>query len=169
MKIFTATRENDFEFTINESNGESYLMLKGKKLNIAFQKKTTNRYVLKHNHQNYNISITKKEQDFEVLVNGVPFLVSVEDEHTRKMQEVIQSRNVAHSEKTVKAQIPGLIVDIMAETGNEIQSGQPLLILEAMKMENVIKAPYDCRVIQVMVKAKDIVNQNQDLLKIKPL
>lgn len=168
MKIYADTRENHFEFIMNNTNGQSFLTLNGKKLAVTFQRKATNRYVLIRNKKTYNITIRKNEQDFDVLVNGIPFQVAIIDEQTKKMQEVIQSRSVIHTEKTIKAQIPGLIVDVMVDPGSEIQTGSPMLILEAMKMENVIKAPFDCIVSHIMVKAGETVNQNQVLLKIKP-
>ena len=41
----------------------------------------------------------------------------------------------------IKAPMPGLVLDILIKEGDEVMENQPLLILEAMKMENVIKAP----------------------------
>lgn len=46
----------------------------------------------------------------------------------------------------IKAPMPGLILQVMVAAGEEVKAGQPLVILEAMKMENVIKSPRDGRV-----------------------
>jgi len=168
MKFYADTRENHFEFIMHDANGQSYLTLNGKKLAVTFQTKTANRYVLIRDKRTYNITIRKNEQELDILVDSIPFQVTIVDEQTKKMQEVVQSRAVTHAEKTIKAQIPGMIVDVMVEPGSEVHAGAPLLILEAMKMENVIKAPFDGVVSQIMVKARETVNQNQQLLKINP-
>ena len=167
MKIFSDTAENHFEFEWIDSNGESSLMYQGKTLDLTFQKKSQSRYLLKKGDKTYNIDISKNEQGYDVLVNGMPFPVKVVDEHTKKMQEVIKSRGISHTAKTVKAQIPGLIVNVFAEDGADVTEGQPLLILEAMKMENVIKAPFDGRIKKVMVKTSDTVQRDQQLLIIE--
>jgi biotin carboxyl carrier protein len=52
----------------------------------------------------------------------------------------------------IKAPIPGLITRIMAAEGDEVQAGQPLLVLEAMKMENEIRAPHSGIVKNIKVK-----------------
>lgn len=169
MKVFADTKENHFEFELADDNGESYLAVHGKKWQLRFQKKSAKRYLLTRGQKTYNIIISQNEQYIDVLVNGTAFRVKVLDEHTQKMLEVIKSRTAGQVEKTLKAQIPGLIADVVAETGRIVKEGQTLLILEAMKMENVIKAPFDGQVSQIMVKARETVIQDQPLLKIKPV
>ena len=61
--------------------------------------------------------------------------------------------------------MPGLILKIMAEPGQSIKKGEPILILEAMKMENVIKSPVDGVIKKVLVKEKDSVPKNQVLIE----
>ena len=169
MKIFTTTTQNNFEFESMEANGESYLVTKGKKLNISFKKMSANRYLMIKDNQTFNVTISGNDEGFDVLVNGAPFRVKVEDEQSRKMKKLVNSRSGVHGEKTVKAQIPGLIVDVLVKKDSKLKIGEPMLILEAMKMENVIKAPFDCEVSEVMVQTKDTVNQNQIMLKIKAI
>jgi biotin carboxyl carrier protein len=167
MKIFADTTENHFEFEWTNSNGESSLRHQGKVLDLTFQKKLHNRYLLKKGDRTYNIEVSKNDQGFDVLVDGTPFMVRVVDEHTKKMQEVIKSRGMAQMARKVKAQIPGLIVNVLVKDGAEVKEGQSLLILEAMKMENVIKAPFNGRIKQLLVKTGDTVQRDQELIKIE--
>jgi len=51
------------------------------------------------------------------------------------------SANVETQEKHVESPMPGKILQVMVATGTEVDEGDPLLVLEAMKMENVIRAP----------------------------
>jgi biotin carboxyl carrier protein len=60
--------------------------------------------------------------------------------------------------------MPGLILSVAVAEGQEVKKGDPLLILEAMKMENVIKAPADATVKVIKVRKGDSVDKNQVLV-----
>jgi biotin carboxyl carrier protein len=66
----------------------------------------------------------------------------------------------------VKAPIPGLVTRILAEAGEKVQAGQTLLILEAMKMENEIRAPFDGVLRSIPVSAGQTVARNQVLAEV---
>lgn len=65
------------------------------------------------------------------------------------------------------APIPGQIISVNVSVGEKVLKGQKVLILEAMKLENVITANCDGVVAKILVKEGDTVDQNQDLLVIK--
>lgn len=67
--------------------------------------------------------------------------------------------------KEVKAPMPGLILDLKVKPGDQVKKGDVLLILEAMKMENIIKAPGDAEVKDVKVSLKQSVEKNQVLIQ----
>lgn len=67
--------------------------------------------------------------------------------------------------KLVKAFIPGTIAEIYVKKGNSVKEGEPLLILEAMKMRNILAAPFDGKVKQVLVTKGDQVGKNQLLVE----
>jgi biotin carboxyl carrier protein len=61
--------------------------------------------------------------------------------------------------------MPGLIVDVGVEVGQDVKKGDKLLVLNAMKMENIIKAPADGKVRQVLVNNGQNVEKNQVLIQ----
>ncbi len=65
----------------------------------------------------------------------------------------------------IKAFIPGTIVDIKVKRGHKVTEGEPLLLLEAMKMRNIIAAPKEGRIKKVWVKKGDVVSKNQLLIE----
>lgn len=67
----------------------------------------------------------------------------------------------------IKAPIPGLITRILVEPGVSVRAGQPLLVLEAMKMENEIRAPFDGVVSSVSVAGGQTVIRNQVLVEVQ--
>ena len=65
----------------------------------------------------------------------------------------------------VNSPLPGSIVEIVAKVGDTVKNGQPILILEAMKMENEILAPKDGVIAQILVERGQFVN-NGDVLAV---
>jgi biotin carboxyl carrier protein len=65
----------------------------------------------------------------------------------------------------LKAPMPGMVLKIMVNAGDEVKKGDSLLVLEAMKMENNIKALGDGVVTAIPIKAGDKVEKNQVLIK----
>ncbi|MDB5143897.1 MAG: gcdC, partial [Mucilaginibacter sp.] len=64
----------------------------------------------------------------------------------------------------IKAPMPGLVLKLFVSEGTEVKKGDNLFILEAMKMENIIKSPADVTVKTVKIKPGDKVEKGQVLL-----
>jgi glutaconyl-CoA decarboxylase len=67
----------------------------------------------------------------------------------------------------VRAPLPGVIRKLMRSAGDEVQAGEPVLVLEAMKMENEIKAPVAGTIAEFLVVQGDSVNTGDSLFRIK--
>jgi len=65
----------------------------------------------------------------------------------------------------VLAPMPGLVIQIIANVGDQVRKGENLIILEAMKMENMIKSPTDGVIKSIEVKQDKTVDKNQVLIK----
>lgn len=65
---------------------------------------------------------------------------------------------------SIEAPMPGLVIDICVKEGEQIKEGSPLLILEAMKMENIIKAKSDVIIEKIHVNKSDAVDKSQLLI-----
>ena len=65
---------------------------------------------------------------------------------------------------SLSAPMPGMIVDIKVKPGAQVQCGEPLMVIEAMKMEHVINAPCAGKVKSLLNKVGDLVEEGQDLL-----
>ncbi len=69
----------------------------------------------------------------------------------------------------IKAPMPGKVLDVMVESGEKIEKGQPLLILEAMKMENVLKAEGVGTIKSILVSQLESVESGQLLIELEPV
>ena len=74
-------------------------------------------------------------------------------------------RKQHHGEDSLSASMPGQITKVLINEGDSVQRGQPLIVLEAMKMEIKIAAPHDGRVAKVLVKPGQVVDRGQALLE----
>ncbi|TGL44733.1 acetyl-CoA carboxylase biotin carboxyl carrier protein subunit [Leptospira perdikensis] len=75
-----------------------------------------------------------------------------------------QYEGAGQTSPEIKSPMPGKVVQISTEVGKEHKQGESLLILEAMKMENAVKAPYSCRVEEIRKSQGDLVQQDEVLI-----
>jgi biotin carboxyl carrier protein len=61
--------------------------------------------------------------------------------------------------------MPGLVLSVLVKEGDEVKKGDNLFVLEAMKMENIIKSPADVTIKSIKIKASDKVEKNQVLIQ----
>ena len=105
---------------------------------------------------------------FIVNVNGTSYEVEVEEIDSAAAGETASASKKAAqlngSEKTITAPMPGSILAVNVKPGDSFRSGQVLLILEAMKMENEIMAPCDGKVVSVSVQSGTSVNSGDVLI-----
>lgn len=65
--------------------------------------------------------------------------------------------------------IPGTIIDIFVKTKEKVKEGETLLLLEAMKMQNQVRMPFDGQIVKIHVKKDQVVPRKYLMLEIKPV
>jgi acetyl/propionyl-CoA carboxylase alpha subunit len=93
--------------------------------------------------------------------------VSVRTWRERLMAEAERAATVQSGPVAVKATLPGLVVAIAVAVGDEVEEGAPLVTIEAMKMQNEVRAPRAGRVIEVNVAAGVVVATGAALLRLE--
>lgn len=101
-----------------------------------------------------------------LTVNEEEFVTEVVDTHIHKL---MKARPAASEKKevTVTVPMPGLIIEVEVNEGDTVNAGQGLIVVEAMKMQNEIKAPKDGIVKQILVKKGQSVNSREKLMIIQ--
>ena len=102
-----------------------------------------------------------------IEINGNKYDLSIADQYDLLVKKMGLSTGGTQKIKNVKAPMPGLILDILVEPGQVITKGDQLLILEAMKMENVLKAEGDGVVKSIEVKKSSAVDKGQVLIEME--
>jgi len=100
-------------------------------------------------------------------INGNPYTIQIADEYDLLVKKMGLSSTSTQKITNIKAPMPGLILDILVEPGQTIAKGDQLLILEAMKMENVLKAEGDGIVKSIEVQKSAAVDKGQILIEME--
>ncbi|MDT8323278.1 MAG: biotin/lipoyl-containing protein [Bacteroidota bacterium] len=111
-------------------------------------------------------SIDREAGRFHVTVNGRSATVDIEDERTALMRAYQSDKATQLQSALVRSPMPGKITRVMVREGELIEAGQGVVILEAMKMENEIKAPSAGIVKAIRIQEADAVEKNAVLIEI---
>ena len=119
-------------------------------------------------HASYRAEVVEVDTDgkrFTIKVNGRHYSVMLKDKFDLLLEKMGMNANSGAKVNHVRAPMPGLIIALKVKDGDPVKAGDTLLILEAMKMENIIKAPGDATVKSVRVRMGDGVEKNQVLIE----
>jgi biotin carboxyl carrier protein len=100
---------------------------------------------------------------YEILVAGQRFEITVEDEREKALTGSIRSGHES-GEAMVRAPMPGLVLALSVDPGTNVERGQTVVILEAMKMENDLASPITGKVKEIKVSKGQTVNQGDVLV-----
>jgi biotin carboxyl carrier protein len=114
-------------------------------------------------HESY---IYQGEDNWEVLLRGRLYPVTVEDEREKRLRAAAGGGVAETGEFHLRSPMPGLVVAVPVTEGQSVKKGQVILILESMKMQNEIKAPRDGTIGRIRVKPGESVEQKQTLLSV---
>jgi biotin carboxyl carrier protein len=123
-------------------------------------------HVIKNN-RSYTVEVIKaeiNEKNFLVSVNGNKYQLNVKDKFDELLKSLGLDNLKSKKVNEIKAPMPGLVLDIRVSEGTEVKKGDPILVLEAMKMENILKSPTDGTVKAINVKKGIAVEKNQVLI-----
>lgn len=123
-------------------------------------------YHMRTGSQNYRISLISFDPPDQWLfqVNGKLYRTVVRDEKQQLLMEM-ELANVAKSGITeLKAPMPGKVLEISVTPGTQVSAGQPLVILEAMKMENELRSPHSGIIEKINISHGESVEKNELLL-----
>lgn len=120
-----------------------------------------------YNNKSYNVEVVELntlEKLAVVKVNGNVYSLSIKDQFDQLLKQLGMDNLAASKILQVKAPMPGLVLSVLIKEGDAVKKGDNLLVLEAMKMENMIKSPTDGIVKKVEIKQSDKVEKNQLLI-----
>lgn len=118
--------------------------------------------------RSYEASVVEADyttKTFTIKINQNTYEVTLKDEFDQLAEKLGFSNMASQKMNQIKAPMPGLVLDIKVNVGDSVAKGDPVLILEAMKMENVIKAEGDAVVKSIEIAKGTAVEKNQILVE----
>jgi biotin carboxyl carrier protein len=110
-------------------------------------------------------SIDREKKIVYVSINGKATSFSIKDKMDLLLEKLGFDTTKSTKMNQLKAPMPGLVIEYFVKEGDEVQAGDKLMILEAMKMENVIKATGEGKIKKLVVTKGNTVEKNQLLIE----
>lgn len=163
--MFTVTIQNK---TYSVEKTDADLQVNGKSINWDLQWISDRKIHLISENKSIEaelISIDKATKTIQIKLGNKISTVQLKDRFDLLLEQMGMNNMASQVLKEIKAPMPGLILDLKVKPGDEVKKGEVVLILEAMKMENILKSPGDGIVKAVKVSLNQSVEKNQVLIQ----
>ncbi len=159
---------NDTSFAIELDKDGKNGSINGARFSWDLLPVSANRFSILRNNKSFNVIIESRDTETNTLIlriNGKKLVVNTKDKMTLLLESMGLNASISKKINEVKAPMPGLVLRALVAEGDEVKKGDSLLVLEAMKMENVIKSPVDAIVSKIPVLQGQAVEKNQVLIQ----
>ncbi|MFB0497951.1 biotin carboxyl carrier protein [Mucilaginibacter sp. OAE612] len=143
------------------------LLINGVKSKADIKQLRPGIYHVIENNRSYNVEIVSfngNEKTAEIKVNNHIYHITAKDQFDILLDKLGFSDLNSARISEIKAPMPGLVLKVFVNKGDIIKKGDNLFVLEAMKMENIIKSPADVVVEKILIKSGDKVEKGQILM-----
>jgi biotin carboxyl carrier protein len=162
MRYLTIINDKQFEIEIK---GDGSVLVDGVRVEVDFLELEENLHSMIQDTRSVELAIEEHGGNYEVQMGGRLYEVTVLDQRALLMAQ--RKGGLGAGSGEIHAPMPGLIVDILVKTGDTVEQGQTVIILESMKMQNELKAPRSGKIGTVSVQARQTVDKGTLLLNIQ--
>jgi len=163
MYNIKVNNKHDFEV---DRKGDS-LLVNDNTINADVKQLNDLLYHIINDNGSYNaevVSFNREAKTAEIKVNNNIYTIAAKDKFDVLLDKMGLSNLMTAKVSEIKAPMPGLVLKVLVEEGTEVKKGENLFVLEAMKMENIIKAPADVTIKTIKIKPGDKVEKGQILM-----
>jgi biotin carboxyl carrier protein len=140
MRYIIQSNDMKADLQSHSQNGDFSISMKDHDIPFDISLIQPNLYSVIVEGRSFVIAIPKLAGE-EIHINGKNILLEIQDEIQIRLKEMGWEESVQKNAGEIKAQIPGLITHFFHQVGDEVKQNDALFLMEAMKMENEIKAP----------------------------
>ena len=118
--------------------------------------------------KSYSVDVVKlnaEEKSMVLKVNSIKFNLQLKDKYDELLHNLGLDNLAAKKVNDIKAPMPGMVLNILVKEGDQVKKGDALLVLEAMKMENILKSPTDGTIKKIAAIKGNAVEKNQLLIQ----
>lgn len=135
--------------------------------NITLNDSEVNNQIILDNNKSKLVSVKGMDHElkrYQIQIDGRIYHVQISDAVDQQILTMNLKSKRSNQLKELRAPMPGLVRQVNVQAGDQVDAGDSLFILEAMKMENLLKSPVNGKVSDVFVKPGESVEKNQILL-----
>lgn len=177
MKLLKPKKQQEPEYIAVTPGNKKYvirnpfseeLKINGHKQDIKIFEDEEGFTFLEFRNKKYLAEITDKSQNkYTVLLNGLSYSFTIESPISYRRRKYLEKHKEISKLEVVSAPMPGKIVELLVEPNSRVKEGEPILILEAMKMQNEIITQVSGKIQKIYVKAGDSVAKDEVLMEIE--
>lgn len=152
-----AAVNEQFDFSFEETNFDwDCVAVKDGQFHILHKGRSYMADVVAHN---------TAEKSFVIRINNSNYHVQLQDQYDELLKSLGMDNLNSQKESDIKAPMPGRVLDVLVAPGQSVAKGDGVLVLEAMKMENIIKSPTDGIIKSIAVQKDLAVEKNEVLVE----
>jgi acetyl/propionyl-CoA carboxylase alpha subunit len=158
---------NKYDLAVELASDNKGGNLNGKDIAWDIVEITNGSFHIIMNNVSYTAEVVKAdytEKSFVISVNGTKYTLNVKDKFDELLKTLGMDKLSSGKVNEIKAPMPGLVLDVRVSEGSTVKKGDAVVVLEAMKMENILKSPTDGVVKKISVKKGTAVEKNQVLI-----
>lgn len=170
MKFLVSIGDTEHRVCVDECDGHFIVEIDGARRKIDCQNAGHRDYLSmiidNKSHFVESAAINVDEGKYYTVINGRRFNVDVLDERLVAARQ-LDTASAQSGMHTVTSPMPGLILDVRVKVGDRVKAGSPLIIMEAMKMQNELVSEVDGVVREITVQENDTVESLTALIEIE--
>ncbi len=161
--IALGSDKTKYDFVCDIEKGTT---LNKKKIDLEIIEEDDFTYV-RYGNKKYQVEVLEINQNkYTILINGVSYSFTIETPISYKRRKFLDKTKTKSKIEQITAPMPGKILDILVDVTSKVKAGEPLVILEAMKMQNEILSTVSGTVKKIYVKTEDTVNKDDIMIEI---
>jgi biotin carboxyl carrier protein len=168
VKYYASIGDKEYECTLEAENGQLFVTVEGERYSADLRHiPRSHAYSLLLDGKSYEFTLHEADEEIELSGGAGLFHVRVQDARTHAARAMTAGVRDAGGVRTVRAVMPGIVREVRVQPGAEVAKGDALLILEAMKMQNEIRADHAGTVKGVHIAVGETVDKGAKLVDIE--
>jgi len=144
MKLITEINNEKHELTLKQTGEKVLAEIDGRTYELEASEPEPNVYLLKHDNKIFEVFVSPNEkpnEPFQVNIANQHFEIKISD--PKRLRGISAEMGEIEGIAEIKTAMPGKVVRVLVEQGAAVQTGDGIIVVEAMKMQNEMKAPKD--------------------------
>jgi biotin carboxyl carrier protein len=162
MKYSVESNQNNQQVEVTLHADQATAQVDDREYQFTLLQPAAHSYLVLYNNRVYNFTVeppSNNHQEVAVHSRQQSFLFQVTNERQRRQKKGAAATGII----TVLAPMPGRIVQVLKNVGDNVEAGQPVIVIEAMKMQNELTSPKTGKVTELKVTVGQTVSANDVL------